>query len=99
MVSWPTPPSRVSLPAPPIRMSLPAKPSSVLLPELPVRVLAVVLPWPLMLLLPFSVRLSMPEANVVVVAVPYLIGYDYEHELQGPRWTPDARLTLGLRND
>ena len=52
-----------------------------------------------MLLLPFSVRLSMPEANVVVVAVPYLIGYDYEHELQGPRWTPDARLTLGLRND
>ncbi len=39
------------------------------------------------------------QPNVVVVAVPYLIGHDYEHELQGPRWTADARLTQGFGAD
>jgi hypothetical protein len=33
------------------------------------------------------------KPNVVVVAVPYLIGYDYEHEEKGPRWVVDL-LTL-----
>ena len=27
--------------------------------------------------------------NVVVVAVPYLVGHDYEHEEKGPRWVPE----------
>ena len=33
--------------------------------------------------------------NVVVVAVPYLLGHDYEHEEKGPRWVPDSTLMSG----
>ena len=33
--------------------------------------------------------------NVVVVAVPYLVGHDYEHEERGPRWTADASVITG----
>jgi hypothetical protein len=32
---------------------------------------------------------------VVVVAVPYLVGHDYEHEERGPRWTADASVITG----
>ena len=30
--------------------------------------------------------------NVVVVAVPYLVGHDYEHEAKGPRWVAERNL-------
>ncbi len=33
--------------------------------------------------------------NVVVVAVPYLVGYDYEHLERGPRWVADSVLMSG----
>jgi amino acid transporter len=33
--------------------------------------------------------------NVVVVAVPYLVGHDYEHEERGPRWTAEASVITG----
>jgi amino acid transporter len=33
--------------------------------------------------------------NVVVVAVPYLVGHEYEHEEKGPRWVADAAFNTG----
>ena len=33
--------------------------------------------------------------NVVVVAVPYILGYDYEDERFGPRWIGDRALLSG----
>ncbi len=35
------------------------------------------------------------KPNVVVVAVPYLLGHDYEHEERGPRWTAEASVITG----
>jgi amino acid transporter len=35
------------------------------------------------------------KPNVVVVAVPYLVGHDYEHEERGPRWTAEASVITG----
>jgi hypothetical protein len=35
------------------------------------------------------------KPNVVVVAVPYLVGHEYEHEERGPRWTAEASVTTG----
>ncbi|HVT38468.1 MAG TPA: APC family permease [Gemmatimonadaceae bacterium] len=35
------------------------------------------------------------KPNVVVVAVPYLLGHDYEHEGRGPRWVADSLLMSG----
>ncbi len=35
------------------------------------------------------------KPNVVVVAVPYLLGHDYEHEERGPRWTAEASIITG----
>ena len=35
------------------------------------------------------------KPNVVVVAVPYLLGYDYENEGRGPRWVADSMLMSG----
>ncbi|MBI3566809.1 MAG: APC family permease [Gemmatimonadetes bacterium] len=35
------------------------------------------------------------KANVVVVAVPYLMGHDYEHEEKGPRWVVDLTTLSG----
>ena len=35
------------------------------------------------------------KPNVVVVAVPYLVGHEYEHEEKGPRWVADATLVTG----
>ena len=35
------------------------------------------------------------KPNVVVVAVPYLVGHEYEHEERGPRWTTEASVTTG----
>ena len=32
---------------------------------------------------------------IVVVAVPYLLGHDYEHEERGPRWTAEASVITG----
>jgi hypothetical protein len=37
------------------------------------------------------------KPNVVVVAVPYLVGHDYEHEERGPRWTAVASVITGER--
>jgi hypothetical protein len=33
--------------------------------------------------------------NVVVVAVPYLVGHGYEHLARGPRWVADSMLMRG----
>ena len=33
--------------------------------------------------------------NVVVVAVPYLVGREYEYEETGPRWVPEGNLVTG----
>jgi amino acid transporter len=35
------------------------------------------------------------KPNVVVVAVPYLVGHEYEHEEKGPRWVADSTLMSG----
>ena len=35
------------------------------------------------------------KPNVVVVAVPYLLGHEYEHEERGPRWTAEASIITG----
>ena len=35
------------------------------------------------------------KPNVVVVAVPYLVGHEYEHEERGPRWTAEASAITG----
>jgi amino acid transporter len=35
------------------------------------------------------------KPHVVVVAVPYLLGHDYEHEERGPRWTAEASIITG----
>jgi amino acid transporter len=35
------------------------------------------------------------KPNVVVVAVPYLVGHDYEHAERGPRWTAEASVITG----
>jgi hypothetical protein len=35
------------------------------------------------------------KPNVVVVAVPYRVGHDYEHEERGPRWTAEASVITG----
>ena len=35
------------------------------------------------------------KPNVVVVAVPYLLGHDYAHEVKGPRWVPDSVMLSG----
>jgi len=35
------------------------------------------------------------KPNVVVVAVPYLLGHDYEFEEKGPRWVADSILMSG----
>lgn len=35
------------------------------------------------------------KPNVVVVAVPYLVGHEYEHALKGPRWVADSALLSG----
>jgi hypothetical protein len=32
------------------------------------------------------------KPNVVVVAVPYLVGHEYVHEEQGPRWVAEGGL-------
>ena len=33
--------------------------------------------------------------NVVVIAVPFLVGVEYEHAGSGPRWVPDSTLFTG----
>ena len=35
------------------------------------------------------------KPHVVVVAVPYLVGHEYEHEERGPRWTAEASAITG----
>src|ERR1035437_9898096 len=35
------------------------------------------------------------KPNVVVVAVPYLVGHEYEHEEKGPRWTAESGVITG----
>ncbi len=35
------------------------------------------------------------KPNVVVVAVPYLVGHEYEHEERGPRWTAESSVITG----
>ena len=35
------------------------------------------------------------KPNVVVVAVPYLVGHGYEHLERGPRWVADSVLMSG----
>jgi len=35
------------------------------------------------------------KPNVVVVAVPYLVGHEYEHAERGPRWTAESSVTTG----
>jgi len=35
------------------------------------------------------------KPNVVVVAVPYLVGHEYEHEEKGPRWTAESSAITG----
>ena len=39
------------------------------------------------------------QPNVVVVAVPYLLGHEYVHEERGPRWVADSRLLQGMTSD
>ena len=35
------------------------------------------------------------QPNVVVVAVPYLVGREYAYEREGPRWAPDRTMLTG----